>query len=250
MGITNTFDNDSDEIICPQDAIAAINGFPEIVISVFSQKFSDLLLDTVEANQIGEMTGGRKIPIYKFIYGGKEIGFYHTLLGGSASGALLEEVIAKGGKKILFFGSCGALDKEITAGHLIIPVEAYRDEGTSYHYAPASDYIKICSAEKLSQIFNLLKVPYVKAKTWTTDSFYRETQKNAEARKNDGCKVVEMECASIMAVGQFRGVDVYQFLYAADCLDESVWNKRILGNMPDTMRERLLKIALETAIRL
>lgn len=115
MGITNTFDNDSDEIICPQDAIAAINGFPEIVISVFSQKFSDLLLDTVEVNQIGEMTGGRKIPIYKFIYGGKEIGFYHTLLGGSASGALLEEVIAKGGKKILFFGSCGSLDKKITA---------------------------------------------------------------------------------------------------------------------------------------
>ncbi len=37
MGITNTFDNDSDEIICPQDAIAAINGFPEVVISVFSQ---------------------------------------------------------------------------------------------------------------------------------------------------------------------------------------------------------------------
>ncbi|HIW73354.1 MAG TPA: nucleoside phosphorylase [Firmicutes bacterium] len=188
MGITNTFDNDSDEIICPQDAIAAINGFPEIVISVFSQKFSDLLLDTVEANQIGEMTGGRKIPIYKFIYGGKEIGFYHTLLGGSASGALLEEVIAKGGKKILFFGSCGALDKEITAGHLIIPVEAYRDEGTSYHYAPASDYIKICSAEKLSQIFNLLKVPYVKAKTWTTDSFYRETQKMLRREKMTAAK--------------------------------------------------------------
>ena len=103
-------------------------------------------------------------------------------MGGSASGALLEEVIAKGGKKILFFGSCGSLDKEITAGHLIIPAEAYRDEGTSYHYAPASDYIKIYSAEKLSQIFNLLKVPFIKAKTWTTDSFYRKTQKNAEKK--------------------------------------------------------------------
>lgn len=250
MAITNTFDNDSDEIICPQDAITVIDGFPEVIISVFSHKFNDLLLTTFKVNQIDEMTGGRKIPIYKFIYGGKEIGFYHTLLGGSASGALLEEVIAKGGKKILFFGSCGSLDKEMTAGHLIIPVEAYRDEGTSYHYAPASDYIKICSAEKLIEIFDSLKVPYTKTKTWTTDSFYRETQKNVEARKNDGCKVVEMECASIMAVGQFRGVDVYQFLYAADCLDESVWDKRILGNMPDTLRERLLKIALETAIRL
>lgn len=109
------------------------------------------MLNTVEVNQIDEMTGGRKIPIYKFIYDGKEIGFYHSLLGGSASGALLEEVIAKGGKKILFFGSCGSLDKEITARHLVIPVEAYRDGGTSYHYTPASDYIKICPAEKLSQ---------------------------------------------------------------------------------------------------
>ena len=37
MGITNTFDNDSKEIIRPQDAIMAINGFPEVVISVFSK---------------------------------------------------------------------------------------------------------------------------------------------------------------------------------------------------------------------
>ena len=250
MGIAHTFDDASNEIISPKYVIPEIDNFPEVIISAFSQKFNDLLLNTVEANQIDEMTGGRKIPIYKFVYGGKELGFYHTLLGGSASGALLEEVIAKGGKRILFFGSCGSLDKEITAGHLIIPVEAYRDEGTSYHYAPASDYIKICSSEKLSQIFNILKVPYIKTKTWTTDSFYRETQKNAEERKNDGCKVVEMECASIMAVGQFRGIDVYQFLYTADCLDESVWDKKILGNMPNTMREKLLKIALETAIRL
>lgn len=250
MGIVYTFDDASDEIICPKNVIPEIDHFPEVIISVFSPKFNDLLLNTVEANQIDVMTTGREIPIYKFVYGGKELGFYHGLLGGSASGALLEEVIAKGGKKILFFGSCGSLDKEITAGQLIIPVEAYRDEGTSYHYAPASDYIKICSAEKLGQIFSLLNVPYIKTKTWTTDSFYRETQKNAEARKNDGCKVVEMECASIMAVGQFRGVDVYQFLYAADCLDESVWDKRILGNMPNTMREKFLKIALETAIRL
>lgn len=62
--------------------------------------------------------------------------------------------------------------------------------------------------------------------------------------------VVEMECASVMAVGQFRGIEVYQFLYAADCLDEFVWNKRILGQMPGIMREKILRIALETAIRL
>lgn len=61
---------------------------------------------------------------------------------------------------------------------------------------------------------------------------------------------MEMECASVMAVGQFRKKEVYQFLYAADCLDGKEWDKRIVGNMPEPMRERILLVALETAIRL
>lgn len=150
----------------------------------------------------------------------------------------------------MFFGSCGSLDKSITSGHLIVPNAAYRDEGTSYHYAPASDYIEIKTAGKLAQIFDEIGVPFIQTKTWTTDSFYRETQNNAAKRKGDGCSVVEMECASIMAVGQFRNIEVYQFLYAADCLDGNSWDKRILGSLPDDMRERIMKVALETAIRL
>ncbi len=59
-----------------------------------------------------------------------------------------------------------------------------------------------------------------------------------------------MECASVMAVGQFRNKDVYEFFYAADCLDNENWDRRILGNMPDDMRERIIKIAFETALRL
>jgi hypothetical protein len=70
------------------------------------------------------------------------------------------------------------------------------------------------------------------------------------ARKSEGCAVVEMECASIMAVGIFRNIPVYQFLYAADCLDASQWDKRMLGNMPNDMRQRILKVALETASRI
>ena len=53
-----------------------------------------------------------------------------------------------------------------------------------------------------------------------------------------------------MAAAQFRGIEAYQFLYAADCLDGEAWDSRILGKMPDDMRERILKIAIETAVRL
>ena len=174
---------------------------------------------------------------------------YHTLLGGAATVALLEETFAKGAKKALFFGSCGSLDKDLTAGKLIVPTAAYRDEGVSYHYAPAADFIDVPTAGRLCEIFDSLQIPYAKTKTWTTDSFYRETQLNAQKRIAAGCGVVEMECASLMAAAQFRNKEAYQFLYAADSLIGE-WDRRILGAMPHDMRERIADIALEVLIRL
>lgn len=47
-----------------------------------------------------------------------------------------------------------------------------------------------------------------------------------------------MECALIMAVGQFRGIGGISVLITAGCIDSDNWDKRIL------------KIALETIIRI
>ncbi|MBQ3593353.1 MAG: nucleoside phosphorylase [Clostridia bacterium] len=248
--IVNSFDGNSKEIIEPAKAIAKVENFPETVITAFSQKFEDLILSSFDVEQVSYMKTCIVVPIYKFNYKGKEIGFYHTLLGGPASGALLEEIIAKGAKNILFFGSCGSLDEEYTGNKLIVPTHAYRDEGTSYHYAPPDDYIEVKTAEKLAEIFDEIGISYCKMKTWTTDAFYRETKNNMEARKKDGCSVVEMECASIMAIADFRKANVYQFLYTADCLDGNEWNRGTLGNMADDVRESILYTAIETAVRL
>ena len=85
---------------------------------------------------------------------------------------------------------------------------------------------------------------------WTTDGFYRETRNNMEQRKADGCIAVDMECASVMAVARFRGVPVYQFLYAEDSLDGGSWDPRTLGKLPRSDHEKYLRIALEAASRL
>ncbi len=60
----------------------------------------------------------------------------------------------------------------------MVPTEAYRDEGTSYHYAPASDYIAIKNADVVARFMKENKTPYIKGKTWTTDAFYWETVSN------------------------------------------------------------------------
>lgn len=252
MSIINTFDNTSEEILRPTHRTMKIDGFPETVIVLFNQKMVEIILASNDYEIIGKMHAGVDIPIYKIIYKQKEIALYLTWLGAPATVSLLEEVIVKGGKNILLFGSCGSLNREITAGHIIVPTWAYRDEGTSYHYLPASDgdYVEVKSAKYLEEILKELRVPYTCGKTWTTDAFYRETRKNMELRKSEGCLTVEMECAAVMAMAQYRGVTAYQFLYSADNLDGEEWDERILGYMPSDAREQLVRITLEVALRL
>lgn len=251
MSIIDTFDLNGEEIIKANNNVRMIENFPTTVLVVFSVKMCNLFLSKYNAIKIGALSAaGQKLSIYQFEYKGIKIGFFNTVLGGAASAGLLEELIALGAEKLLYFGSCGALHKEIAEGRLLVPTAAYRDEGVSYHYAEASDYLKIETAPELMKILDDMHIPYDATKTWTTDAFYRETSRNLEKRKAEGCGVVEMECASIMSVGQFRNKKVYQFLYAADCLADSDWDKRIMGNMTTDLRERILSVAIEAATRL
>jgi len=73
-----------------------------------------------------------------------------TSIGGPTTVGLLEEVLIKGGKKILLFGSCGSLDSSITDGHIVVPTHAYRDEGTSYHYVSSieGEFIEVKTAKR------------------------------------------------------------------------------------------------------
>lgn len=202
------------------------------------------------AEQIAALREGRTIIVYRMNWNSRDIGLFHSLAGGAAVVCLLEQLITRDAKKILLYGNCGVLNKEISSGHLILPTAAYRDEGTSYHYLPVSDYVEVPTCKELAEIMNELHLPYVTGKVWTTDAFYRETRNNMEKRKAEGCIAVDMECASVMAVGQFRGIPVYQFFYADDSLDGEKWNPRTLGARPASSHEKYLRVALEIASKL
>ena len=250
MSIIQTFDDKSTEILKPDLIANKLDGFPEIVIVVFSRMMIDIAKLFYKLKKISYMNAGVKIPVYKFKHKAKSFGLYMTLLGGPASVGLMEEIIAKGARKIIVLGSCGVLDKHISAGNIIVPTAAYRDEGTSYHYMPAGDFVEVTTAKKLCEIFDEMKVPYICGKTWTTDAFYRETTNNMKARKKDGCISVEMECASLAAASQFRKIELYQFLYAMDSLDDDTWDPRTLGKITKGIRGKYLRIAVEIACRL
>ena len=250
--ITKAFDNTTEEVLKPSNIVRRIDGFPEHVIVTFNSRMLNVMLKNNDYEVISNMVAGFEHPVYKTVYGGKEIAFYMTSIGAPVTVGLLEEILVMGGKKVLLFGSCGSLDNSITDGHIVVPTHAYRDEGTSYHYVAPSDdgFIEVSTAMRTYELLRELKIPAICGKTWTTDAIYRETRRNVELRKKDGCITVEMECASVMALARFRSAEIYQFLYTADNLDCEEWEPRLLGNLPDDFRERYTKIAFEIAVRL
>ena len=250
MSLVDTFDPDSPEIIFAASHHPPLEGFPETIVITFQDETFRVLEQLCPTEVVAKHHAGRDIPIYRLNWNGRSIGICQTLLGGPGTAGLLEEALAMGAKKVLLYGSCGVLDSALVAGHFILPTAAYRDEGVSYHYLPVGDYVDIPTAERLGEIFDGLNLPYVKGRVWTTDAFYRETRNNMAKRKADGCVAVDMECASAMAVGQFRGAEVYQFLYAEDSLDGDAWDRRTMGAVPASSYEKYLRVALEAASRL
>ena len=250
MSLFDAFDPVSEEILKPSHQICPVDGFPETVVLTFQEQSLRVLKEGWKTRVAATLSGGRPIPVYAVTHSGRELGMAQTLIGGAATAALVEELLALGAKRVLLYGACGVLNASLTAGRLILPTAACRDEGTSYHYLPPADYVDIPTAERLGEIFDELGLPYVKGRVWTTDAIYRETRANVEKRRADGCIAVDMECASAMAVGRFRGAEVYQFLYAEDSLDGDAWDRRTMGAVPASSYEKYLRVALEAASRL
>jgi uridine phosphorylase len=245
MSIINAFDNKTDALINPSDIVSKKAGFPETALVCFGERFIDALDELYDLQNFDFMIACVVVPIYKFTLNGRDYAAYCSTLGGPASTAIMEEMIQKGCKKFLFFGSCGVLDSSIPEGALLVPTEAYRDEGTSYHYAPGdNDYISVKTADKLHNILTELNISHACGKTWTTDAIYRETAGNTAKRRADGCISVDMECASVAAAADFRNIPLYYILYAADSLEEAEWDSRSLGKLTQDSRQEFIKTAV------
>ncbi len=243
------FDPTPQAVINPDQLFPRIENFPETLISVFSHQLFESLVAFLDARPIAHTHDVDGVwPVYEAIYQGKRFALYKARLGAPACVGCFEDVIAMGPKRILLLGNCGVLDKNIRDCGIIIPTRAIRDEGTSYHYAPASDYIDVNKRYKEEFIAVLEKFgyPYIQGITWTTDAFYRETRQKVEARKAMGAICVEMECAAMQALCDFRGVEFFQFFYAGDNLDHSSWDPRSLsGNARLEDKEKIALLALE-----
>ena len=246
---TDFYDDGTEPIVKLEQIYGKQKHIVDKCLIIFSKVIHDHILKEFECEVIAELGAcNGNIPVYCLEYKGEKIVFYLTGIGSAfASGACYEVHCLTGATKFVMFGSCGSLDSEKTNGKFIIPTQSFRGDGASYYYAPASDYIEIKNCNALEDIFEELKVPYVKGRVWTTDSVLRETKGLVAKRKAEGCIAVEMELAGVQAVCNFYGLELYDFLEAGDVLAESGYEVTGLHNANHDLGK--FYIALEITAR-
>ena len=218
---------------------------PKKCIYAFLEEEIDRYAREVGAECVGEFISATKTyPVYVMDYKGEKVCLAQAPVGSAPSAQFMDWLIGYGVEQIISTGTCGVL-ADIEENAFLVPVRALRDEGTSYHYAAPSRYmdVHVEAISAIEQVLEQLGIPYEEVMTWTTDGFYRETAEKVAYRKEEGCAVVEMECAALAAVAQLRGVVWGQLLFTADSLadlenyDSRDWGSEAFDKALELCRE-------------
>ncbi len=248
--IIDSFDNKTQPILTLKDFYGERKHLVDLCIITFSKNIFNYILSTFRCEKIAEIEAvNGNTPIYKLTYQGKDIAFYLSCVGSTAAAEFsIEANWLTGASKFIMFGSAGSLDGEKTTNKYVVPTEAYRDEGMSYHYAPPSDYIKIKNSDKIKAFFDMWNIPNVQGRIWTTDAILRETIGQVSLRKKDGCIAVDMEVAGVQAVCDFYNFELYNFLVTGDVLCENNYDNSKLPDANHNLEK--LQIALKLAVNI
>lgn len=225
------YDTASEEILKPNLNMEKIQ-LPEKCVYAFLGGTVDAYAKAHEAICVSILhTITKDYPVYVVDYNGSRTVLCQAPLGAPAAAQSMDSLIACGVRKIVSAGSCGAL-QDLPENAFLVPVKALRDEGTSYHYLQPSRFVEpdAGAIQAITEVLERKKVPWSECITWTTDGFFRETEDMASYRKEEGCSVVEMECAALAACAIKRGAQFGQLLFTADTLaDPQAYDARDWG---------------------
>ena len=252
--IIDSFDNKSKPFLTAEHFYGSKERNDIVTLVTFKQKVVDAVIKEFNGKlEASYHTTNGEQEIYSFIYKDKKYQIFMTGIGATLASTLMKEVsVVTGSHKFIYFGSCGVLNEELCRGKIIVPTEAYRDEGISYHYAAPSDFIRVRNNLKVQEALGRFNIPFVAGKVWTTDAIYMETINKVNRHKKEGCLAVEMEVSGVEAVARYYEIENYHILFSADSLgNEEDWYRVDLGGDKELeLQLKACKIALDIATTL
>ena len=184
-------------------------------------RIKELLDDPVE------LAYNREFRSARGRYKGIDILALSTGIGGCSAGIAVEELKRIGVQAAIRVGSCGALQKGIDLGELIVVSGAVRDDGASKAYLP-DIYPAYADIELLSCMLDAaeaLGIPHREGVVHSHESFYHDENDAQSAYwSSKGVLGADMESAALLTIGRLRGIKAASILnnvvlYGADTAD-------------------------------
>jgi len=156
--------------------------------------------------------------LYTFEHDGLTFGIIGCVVGSPFAVLVAEELFASGCKLLISVTSSGQISPVEAPPYFILIERALRDEGTSYHYQPPTQYSHAPRAliDNLDGAFDELDVAVLTGATWTTDAPFRETRQAIALMQSRGLLAVEMETAALYAFAAARNRPVICFAHVTN----------------------------------
>jgi uridine phosphorylase len=148
--------------------------------------------------------------LWEWSVAGTRHGIIGSAVGGAFAVLVAEQLFASGCEALISISSAGQIIPLAPPPYHILIDRALRDEGTSHHYLPPSEYASGNPAllALAAGAFRSAGYPVVTGATWTTDAPFRETAETIASRSAAGILAVEMEAAGLYAFAVACGLPV------------------------------------------
>src|SRR3954451_9077751 len=116
--------------------------------------------------------------LYEFEEAGISFGIIGCAVGASFAVLLAEELFVSGCRLLISMTSAGQIVPQGQPPYFVVIDRALRDEGTSYHYLPPSDFAEADKGliETAMRALDTVGLPIYQGAAWTTDAPFRETE--------------------------------------------------------------------------
>ena len=139
-----------------------------------------------------------------------------TGMGGPSAAIVISELADLGALRLLRVGTCGALDRSLTLGQILIVTHALASDGTSRALG-ASDRVP-AGAELLEALTGAADGAAATGAVASTDLFYDNRGDPEQEWLAAGALAVEMETATLFALAANRGLQAGSLLIVSDML--------------------------------
>ena len=137
----------------------------------------------------------------------------------AADTAITTELLCAGGvESLIRIGSCGALNKNVKIGDLVIVTGAIRGEGTTPYYV-TQNFSTVSHPEivhVLTEAAKAFQVTVHLGWVYTTDALFQETPELLDGLERQGISAIDMVTSSFLTVAQVRNKKAGAILAVSD----------------------------------